>query len=490
MQGWTWAWCLWAWLSVLSHAVELNQSSQWQQIQAYAHQRASNQTSSIDCESAESRELCQAVEACFNASSEATPDFLCQALVEASLISASRRFTKRHPPPSSSVWGYGILCVTIISMTSVVGAALLPCMSKSFYKALLTGLIGLAVGSLSGSAVFHLIPSAFSLSEVSFFPHHSYLNISLVIFGGIYLFFIIERFLKMVMEFKSRRAGYTFHQHSHGLAEMHSQDAGDALVQDIKQLPNGESTEPILKKASRVIVLDVPEIHEEEEADQQVNAAGHRISCAGQNSTNRELYEDSQQAIRASFGHMDRPEPNHRPTVGDVQSLTQKTHIATVAWMIIFGDGVHNFIDGLSIGAAFSESILTGISVSLAVLCEEFPHELGDFAVLLNSGMSMKQALSYNFLSACTCYLGLVIGICLGELHIGNEYIFGLAGGMFLYIALVDMVPEMNATTDKQAEISLTRAGWTFFIQNVGMLTGIMSLFFLAKYQDDIAFNG
>ena len=88
--------------------------------------------------------------------------------------------------------------------------------------------------------------------------------------------------------------------------------------------------------------------------------------------------------------------------------------LATVAWMIIFGDGVHNFIDGLSIGAAFSESIVAGISVSAAVLCEgmcifdnmlcnfteflliqnfsiEFPHELGDFAVLLNSGMNIKQ---------------------------------------------------------------------------------------------------
>ena len=82
-----------------------------------------------------------------------------------------------------------------------------------------------------------------------------------------------------------------------------------------------------------------------------------------------------------------------RPTVEGVRSLSTKSgnKIATVAWMIIFGDGIHNFIDGLSIGAAFSDSILTGISVSVAVLCEEFPHELGDFAVLLNAGMSMKQ---------------------------------------------------------------------------------------------------
>lgn len=55
----------------------------------------------------------------------------------------------------------------------------------------------------------------------------------------------------------------------------------------------------------------------------------------------------------------------------------QDSPIATVAWMIIFGDGFHNFIDGVSIGAAFQQSILTGISISLAVMCEELPHELG-----------------------------------------------------------------------------------------------------------------
>merc|ERR1711988_1266537 len=172
-------------------------------------------------------------------------------------------------------------------------------------------------------------------------------------------------------------------------------------------------------------------------------------------------------------------------TIRDIEKSTHGSTIATVAWMIIFGDGVHNFIDGLSIGAAFSESIVAGISVS-AALCEEFPHELGDFAVLLNSGMNIKQAMCYNFLSACTCYVGLVLGILLGEMQFLNQYIFAAAGGMFLYISLVDMVPELNSMIDNLSKESLTEALKVFLLQNIGMLVGIFSLFTLAKYQDDI----
>jgi len=77
--------------------------------------------------------------------------------------------------------------------------------------------------------------------------------------------------------------------------------------------------------------------------------------------------------------------------------------IATVAWMIIFGDGLHNLIDGISIGASFSESIPSGISVSAAVLCEEFPHELGDVAILISAGMSIK--VSRDYFTVCTLEL-------------------------------------------------------------------------------------
>jgi zinc transporter ZupT len=64
----------------------------------------------------------------------------------------------------------------------------------------------------------------------------------------------------------------------------------------------------------------------------------------------------------------------------------ERKQIATVAWMIIIGDGLHNFIDGLAIGVSCSTSVLSGLSTSLAILCEELPHELG----MLNS-------LSYMF---------------------------------------------------------------------------------------------
>ena len=64
----------------------------------------------------------------------------------------------------------------------------------------------------------------------------------------------------------------------------------------------------------------------------------------------------------------------------------------------------------------------------------------GDFAVLLNAGMSYKMAMGFNFLSACSCYLGLVIGLLLGYATSAVKWIYSLAGGMFIYIALVDMV--------------------------------------------------
>ena len=59
--------------------------------------------------------------------------------------------------------------------------------------------------------------------------------------------------------------------------------------------------------------------------------------------------------------------------------------------MVILGDGIHNFCDGAAIGAAFAASTTVGFSTSIAVICHELPHEIGDFAVLINTGMTVRK---------------------------------------------------------------------------------------------------
>lgn len=72
----------------------------------------------------------------------------------------------------------------------------------------------------------------------------------------------------------------------------------------------------------------------------------------------------------------------------------------------------------------------------------------GDIAILLHSGMSMRRALFLNFLSACVCFIGLVLGIVLGENTEANRWILAVAGGLFLYVPLVDMVRDTD--TDRE----------------------------------------
>lgn len=66
------------------------------------------------------------------------------------------------------------------------------------------------------------------------------------------------------------------------------------------------------------------------------------------------------------------------------------------AWTVIIADGVHNLADGMAIGSAFSEDLVLGLSTSIAILFHELPHEVGDFAMLLKAGMTIKQAVFYN----------------------------------------------------------------------------------------------
>jgi zinc and cadmium transporter len=129
---------------------------------------------------------------------------------------------------------------------------------------------------------------------------------------------------------------------------------------------------------------------------------------------------------------------------------TSEEHPHPFAYMNLFGDGVHNLIDGIVIAGSYIASFPVGIATTLAVVFHEIPQEIGDYGVLLHGGFSKNKALLYNFLTALTAILGTLFVLILSfYIEIGSFRIFLLsfAAGEFIYIAGSDLVPELHKET-------------------------------------------
>lgn len=125
--------------------------------------------------------------------------------------------------------------------------------------------------------------------------------------------------------------------------------------------------------------------------------------------------------------------------------LVHDLHKHRIGILNLAGDALHNFVDGLVIAGSYLVSIPLGIATTIAVVLHEVPQELADFGVLLYSGFSKGKALLFNFLSAATAIIGAVIGIILGsDGKMFSLYILPFAAGGFLYIAGVNLIPELH----------------------------------------------
>lgn len=117
--------------------------------------------------------------------------------------------------------------------------------------------------------------------------------------------------------------------------------------------------------------------------------------------------------------------------------------------LIIVGDSLHNFIDGVLIAAAFLLDTKLGIITAIAVAAHEIPQELGDFAILLASGYSRSRALLFNVLSSFATIAGGVIAYYfLQDLQETLPFLLGLAASSFIYIAIADLIPSLHKKTD------------------------------------------
>lgn len=246
------------------------------------------------------------------------------------------------------IWLYTISSVILVSLISFVGVLTLA-ISRITYKSLLLFLVSFSVGGLFGDAFIHLIPEAYS--ELG-----SRLSTSLLIIMGIFIFFILEKFLCW--------------RHCH-----------------------------------------IP---------------------------------------------------------------TSDEHPHELAFINIIGDALHNLVDGIIIGASFQVSIPIGLSTTLAVILHEIPQEMGDFGILLYSGMPKGRALLFNFLSASTAIFGALISLFFGaRVESFSILMVPFAAGGFIYLAGSDLIPELKKETMIGRSL--------FQLLSMLMGVGIMSLLMLME---------
>lgn len=130
--------------------------------------------------------------------------------------------------------------------------------------------------------------------------------------------------------------------------------------------------------------------------------------------------------------------------------------------MIMVGDSIHNFVDGILIAAAFMADTSLGIITAVAIIAHEIPQEVGDFLILLHSGFSRARAFAYNLVSSLATLIGgLLAYFALQPLQQWIPVLLGLAVASMLYVAVADLIPglhrrpELRATIEQLSLISL-----------------------------------
>ncbi|XP_073536237.1 zinc transporter ZIP4 isoform X1 [Phyllobates terribilis] len=316
---------------------------------------------------------------------------------------------------------YASIATLVVCLCALFGIVVLLCAScTSVYQYVIQFFVSLAVGSLTGDAILHLIPQFLGLHSHSEADGHAHSEEEddrthiwklLAVLGGLYAFFLLEKIFGLLIKHEDDD-DHEGHGHDHGV-----------------YLQN---------------------FHEEKKKKKQQKQSMSQTDLV---SPDIEIQKS--------------PPP------------VRSRELRMIPYMITIGDAIHNFADGLAMGAAFSTSWKTGLATTLAVLCHELPHELGDFAALLHAGISVRLALLLNFGSALTSFIGLYIALSVAADEAIQHWIFTVATGLFLYVALVDMLPAMMNVKDRKP--------WLIFIlHNLGLLIGWTILLLLSIYEENI----
>ena len=121
-----------------------------------------------------------------------------------------------------------------------------------------------------------------------------------------------------------------------------------------------------------------------------------------------------------------------------------------MTYLLLVGDGLHNFLGGLAVAGTFLIDIRLGIITWLAAAAHEVPQELGDFGVLVHGGWERKKALVYNVISALTFLVGGLVAYG-ASFRLDVTFLVPFAAGNFIYIGATDLIPEVKAHADSRS---------------------------------------
>lgn len=401
-------------------------------------------------------------------------------------------------------WFYASASIFILSASGLIGILIIPLMKAVAYQQILDFLISIAIGTLSGDALMHLLPHAlhtnyelndinstknsanraFEIHEQIIARERRIIWIYACTFFSALFMYLLEH---MGPLFKSSFNNHNehqqqpshhqhFHMHSYQTSDRYEQQrkTSNSVQKEIRDNNNKENTQNMLinpeiksttdKLSTSTIIAPVTNV-----------ALEKSLPVAVANVC--ELNEPRELNIMMHENELD-------------NKKAKLSNITPVAFMVIIGDGLHNLTDGLAIGAAFGNDSVTGIATAFAVLCHELPHELGDFALLLQTGISIQRVIFLNISSSILSFIGMAIGLLVTGIQSDmSQWIYAVTAGSFLYIAFADLMPSLSNNGNR--ELPMTKIDniarfWTVFLKVFGILIGGCIMMLIALNEHDI----
>lgn len=287
------------------------------------------------------------------------------------------------------------------------------CKDKLAFRAVLS----FAVGGLLGDVFLHLLPEAYGASSANFDGGHYFgVGIGLWVLVGLMSFLVVEKAMKLTEKAAGaeENVNYVSAQDDRSKGNVSDHDNAGCSVH------NGSNG---LSRRTLSVCPGALTQHPQVQCSNQISPTSHKPP-------------DTKRSDKDISGYLN-----------------------------LVANSTDNFTHGLAIAASYVASPAVGVLTTLAILCHEIPHEIGDFAILLNSGFSLKEAANAQMLTACGGLVGVVAGLTAEHMSNASSWLLPFTAGGFLYIALVSIVPDLlHCISFRGALIQLAFLGLGVFV--------------------------